>query len=93
MNYIRTKTVASSSLIQTLLSVPEFHRIGHITWFADYTAGREFRPAPKNLSEYQYTICLLYTSDAADEEDSVEIGGSRIIKKKKKITEKKKKTR
>ena len=56
MNYIRTKTVASSSLIQTLLSVPEFHRIGHITWFADYTAGREFRPAPKNLSEYQYTI-------------------------------------
>ena len=27
--------------------------------------------------------CLLYTSDAADEEDSVELGGSRIIKKKK----------
>ena len=28
-------------------------------------------------------ICLLYTSDAADEEDSVDLGGSRIIKKKK----------
>eukprot|EP00656_Telonema_subtile_P046303 TRINITY_DN52690_c0_g1_i1.p1 TRINITY_DN52690_c0_g1~~TRINITY_DN52690_c0_g1_i1.p1 ORF type:complete len:132 (+),score=42.91 TRINITY_DN52690_c0_g1_i1:39-434(+) len=28
--------------------------------------------------------CLLYTSDAADEEDSVEHGGRRIIKKKKK---------
>ena len=28
--------------------------------------------------------CLLYTSDAADEEDSVDLGGSRIIKKKKK---------
>ena len=28
--------------------------------------------------------CLLYTSDAADEEDSVDIGGRRIIKKKKK---------
>eukprot|EP00658_Telonema_sp_P-2_P073317 TRINITY_DN62377_c0_g1_i1.p1 TRINITY_DN62377_c0_g1~~TRINITY_DN62377_c0_g1_i1.p1 ORF type:complete len:152 (-),score=57.21 TRINITY_DN62377_c0_g1_i1:57-512(-) len=27
--------------------------------------------------------CLLYTSDAADEEDSVDLGGSRIIKKKK----------
>eukprot|EP00656_Telonema_subtile_P049224 TRINITY_DN606_c0_g1_i2.p1 TRINITY_DN606_c0_g1~~TRINITY_DN606_c0_g1_i2.p1 ORF type:complete len:119 (-),score=11.46 TRINITY_DN606_c0_g1_i2:63-419(-) len=28
--------------------------------------------------------CLLYTSDAADEEDSVDLGGRRIIKKKKK---------
>src|SRR5664280_1922527 len=28
-------------------------------------------------------VCLLYTSDAADEEDSVDIGGRRIIKKKK----------
>src|SRR5664279_3266885 len=27
-------------------------------------------------------LCLLYTSDAADEEDSVDIGGRRIIKKK-----------
>ena len=26
--------------------------------------------------------CLLYTSDAADEEDSVDLGGSRSIKKK-----------
>src|SRR5664280_3890892 len=30
------------------------------------------------------TPCLLYTSDAADEEDSVDLGGRRIIKKKKK---------
>ena len=29
--------------------------------------------------------CLLYTSDAADEEDSGGLGGSRVIKKKKKI--------
>src|SRR5665648_1264714 len=29
-------------------------------------------------------LCLLYTSDAADEEDSVDLGGRRIIKKKKK---------
>ena len=27
-------------------------------------------------------FCLLYTSDAADEEDSVDLGGRRIIKKK-----------
>eukprot|EP00658_Telonema_sp_P-2_P037765 TRINITY_DN27149_c0_g1_i1.p1 TRINITY_DN27149_c0_g1~~TRINITY_DN27149_c0_g1_i1.p1 ORF type:complete len:137 (-),score=22.99 TRINITY_DN27149_c0_g1_i1:7-417(-) len=32
----------------------------------------------------RYRACLLYTSDAADEEDSVDLGGSRIIKKKKK---------
>eukprot|EP00658_Telonema_sp_P-2_P039077 TRINITY_DN2793_c0_g1_i7.p1 TRINITY_DN2793_c0_g1~~TRINITY_DN2793_c0_g1_i7.p1 ORF type:complete len:124 (+),score=14.47 TRINITY_DN2793_c0_g1_i7:455-826(+) len=30
--------------------------------------------------------CLLYTSDAADEEDSVDLGGRRIIKKKKKVS-------
>ena len=28
--------------------------------------------------------CLLYTSDAADEEDSVDLGGRRLIKKKRK---------
>eukprot|EP00658_Telonema_sp_P-2_P012552 TRINITY_DN14776_c0_g1_i5.p1 TRINITY_DN14776_c0_g1~~TRINITY_DN14776_c0_g1_i5.p1 ORF type:complete len:127 (-),score=19.00 TRINITY_DN14776_c0_g1_i5:68-448(-) len=32
----------------------------------------------------KHAICLLYTSDAADEEDSVDLGGRRIIKKKKK---------
>ena len=31
-----------------------------------------------------HLTCLLYTSDAADEEDSVDLGGSRTIKKKKK---------
>src|SRR5678810_356723 len=29
-----------------------------------------------------YTTCLLYTSDAADERSSVDLGGRRIIKKK-----------
>ena len=29
-------------------------------------------------------FCLLYTSDAADERSSVDLGGRRIIKKKKK---------
>ena len=29
-----------------------------------------------------YHICLLYTSDAADERSSVDLGGRRIIKKK-----------
>ena len=31
------------------------------------------------------TSCLLYTSDAADERSSVDLGGRRIIKKKKSI--------
>ena len=31
----------------------------------------------------QNGICLLYTSDAADERSSVDLGGRRIIKKKK----------
>ena len=30
-------------------------------------------------------VCLLYTSDAADERSSVDLGGRRIIKKKTKI--------
>ena len=32
----------------------------------------------------QFRGCLLYTSDAADERSSVDLGGRRIIKKKKK---------
>eukprot|EP00658_Telonema_sp_P-2_P008043 TRINITY_DN13008_c0_g1_i4.p1 TRINITY_DN13008_c0_g1~~TRINITY_DN13008_c0_g1_i4.p1 ORF type:complete len:319 (+),score=58.94 TRINITY_DN13008_c0_g1_i4:302-1258(+) len=32
---------------------------------------------------YAFKVCLLYTSDAADEEDSVDLGGRRIIQKKK----------
>ena len=31
------------------------------------------------------SFCLLYTSDAADERSSVDLGGRRIIKKKKKV--------
>ena len=31
----------------------------------------------------KYIDCLLYTSDAADERSSVDLGGSRLIKKKK----------
>ena len=42
------------------------------------------RKATQGLANY--IICLLYTSDAADEEDSVDLGGRRIIKKKKRTT-------
>src|SRR5664280_3412096 len=40
---------------------------------ADFYAGHAARCAPSRRT------CLLYTSDAADEEDSVDLGGRRII--------------
>ena len=39
--------------------------------------------AKRRYDELTEKGCLLYTSDAADEEDSGDLGGSRIIKKKK----------
>ena len=36
-----------------------------------------------NTSEYMFSTCLLYTSDAADDLLCVDLGGTRIIKKKK----------
>ena len=33
----------------------------------------------------EFDRCLLYTSDAADERSSVDLGGRRIIKKKKRV--------
>ena len=36
----------------------------------------------------QNNSCLLYTSDAADERSSVDLGGRRIIKKKKQVDDK-----
>ena len=45
-----------------------------------------WRQAADILSSYsddKYISCLLYTSDAADERSSVDLGGRRIIKKKK----------
>mgnify|MGYP003380478239 CR=1 FL=1 len=39
-------------------------------------------PATEMLRLGRANICLLYTSDAADERSSVDLGGRRIIKKK-----------
>ena len=39
--------------------------------------------APVELERRQDEGCLLYTSDAADERSSVDLGGRRIIKKQK----------
>ena len=61
---------------------------------ADATAGWDgrFEGEPQPSDVYVWTVeisdvraegCLLYTSDAADERSSVDLGGRRIIKKKK----------
>ena len=42
----------------------------------------------KILYQVREMSCLLYTSDAADERSSVDLGGRRIIKKQKKIKKK-----
>ena len=55
---------------------------------ADTSFGKKFNfegilNSSDPVSEFQNNICLLYTSDAADERSSVDLGGRRIIKKKK----------
>ena len=76
-----------------------FPRVGqHLTitpWSAQRTAmelldrtRRSFRPQ----SAAEVGLCLLYTSDAADERSSVDLGGRRIIKTKTRKKKKKTKT-
>ena len=42
-----------------------------------------FHPESAFVADIRLGLCLLYTSDAADERSSVDLGGRRIIKKKK----------
>ena len=53
-----------------------------ITSFLIFIAMLNFQT--QGQSTFQKYYCLLYTSDAADERSSVDLGGRRIIKKKKK---------
>ena len=71
-------------------------KLDHITQTYKTPEGREFKALDDVSIEIRPgeifgIICLLYTSDAADEEDSVELGGRRTIKKKKTETKKNKK--
>src|SRR5674536_372333 len=54
----------------------------HLVALADLDRDRP--PSSLVVGSKRDIPCLLYTSDAADEEDSVDLGGRRIIKKKKK---------
>ena len=48
----------------------------------DRVEGEVFPPFSAAGNEREIKVCLLYTSDAADERSSVDLGGRRIIKKK-----------
>src|SRR5678816_3569239 len=54
----------------------------HPEWAQDAHLHRRKRPFHR-LPRAVHGCCLLYTSDAADERSSVDLGGRRIIKKKK----------
>src|SRR5678815_6053313 len=69
------KTTGCSGLAYKLEYADEFAPEDHV--FEDH--GVKVIVDPKSLPY----ICLLYTSDAADERSSVDLGGRRIIKKKK----------
>src|SRR5665648_1254062 len=59
--------------------------LGRLHTVINSSPGQRFY-LPGCISHYRclpVNTCLLYTSDAADEEDSVDLGGRRIIKKKK----------
>ena len=59
----------------------------HVAGGENHTRGGEHRPPDVNLRRaLQHQVCLLYTSDAADERSSVDLGGRRIIKKKNNTT-------
>src|SRR5678815_6200957 len=68
--FIRKRKIRSG---RTHAGECETNRIGSVL-VADFERIHDVAPG----------LCLLYTSDAADERSSVDLGGRRIIKKKKK---------
>src|SRR5674536_215225 len=73
-------------LAQSLVDWRRTNRGGYLHFLNHVTAGRATATRPLRLRQPRRLprtlTCLLYTSDAADEEDSVDLGGRRIIKKK-----------
>ena len=51
-------------------------------WNALCQPSHDFQNQLSPTGQTMFTSCLLYTSDAADERSSVDLGGRRIIKKK-----------
>ena len=75
-----------SGLVIVLHDVTEQQRIEEERRQFVSNVSHELRTPLTSVKSYVDALqegCLLYTSDAADEEDSVDLGGGRIIKKKK----------
>src|SRR5664280_2882161 len=60
-------------LLAPALNLPEFRPHGHTKLHLPVII---YHGTDDNIVD-PYTVCLLYTSDAADEEDSVDLGGRR----------------
>ena len=66
-------------------------RTGEIAWESRLGVSDELPEGKRDTG--RLNICLLYTSDAADERTRVDLGGCRTIKKKEKKEKKKEKKR
>ena len=58
-------------------------QVGMAKYGVDYKNADVVLFEPNSDDAEMFFTCLLYTSDAADERSSVDLGGRRIIKKKK----------
>src|SRR5450756_3198026 len=78
----------STSVLTLSLFMIRSWRINGVckTWFSPgkRTSPTSFRGKQRAGNFTQFQVCLLYTSDAADDLLCVDLGGRRIIKKKKK---------
>src|SRR5674536_79242 len=85
-----TGSSATSTTNWSMHTVPLTRRRRPATSTSDRLPARRGTPSAypsgtsASMASAEVRYCLLYTSDAADEEDSVDLGGRRIIKKKKK---------
>eukprot|EP00658_Telonema_sp_P-2_P070061 TRINITY_DN5968_c0_g1_i6.p1 TRINITY_DN5968_c0_g1~~TRINITY_DN5968_c0_g1_i6.p1 ORF type:complete len:616 (-),score=177.38 TRINITY_DN5968_c0_g1_i6:109-1956(-) len=78
--------VDSRTIKSTRYSIKNNSTDRHVPrFYVDHTASTTHGGFVITSTDKCVKTCLLYTSDAADEEDSVDLGGRRIIKKKKKI--------
>ena len=85
---IETITAVNHAVNQFIWGVPAMVCIIGVGLLLSVRTGflqiRKFPYAIKTTIGRMFRNCLLYTSDAADEEDSVDLGGRRNIKKKRK---------
>ena len=84
---VETPTHSTSSNLEERLSIEQMIK----NYMSDISRIREKLKTQKDMfkssfeSDKEFSDCLLYTSDAADERSSVDLGGRRIIKKKKRL--------